>query len=198
MFRVFCQKDDYITLEVENGKWRTGALIYLVCRDSGWREYWWSYSQLAFASDKDAKLAESTIRKWTGNDKEYSRRTEFAVFEEYQNHIKHVRLMKKHKKETDIIDAEMEKFGELPDDYQTFIEEKVFKDDNYIFYDTKRKRAYCTSCKHTFILENKHLRHKTIGIMNTRDEVKHNHTVVCPYCNKFLQAKSEGMGPSDP
>ena len=26
LFRVFCQKDDYTTLEVDNSKWRTGAL----------------------------------------------------------------------------------------------------------------------------------------------------------------------------
>lgn len=193
LFRVFCQKDDYTTLEVDNGKWRTGALLYLVCRDSGWCEYWWNYSQLQFLSDKDAALVEKTLRKWTDNNEDYKERAAFAVFDRYQNHIKHVRLMKKHKKETDVIDAEMEKFGELPDDYQQFVEESVFKDDNYIFYDTKRKRAYCTSCKHTFVLENKHLRHETIGIWNKQDEVRHNHSVRCPYCNKFLHAKSEGM-----
>lgn len=193
LFRVFCQKDDYTTLEVDNGKWRTGALLYLVCRDSGWCEYWWNYSQLQFLSDKDAALVEKTLRKWTDNNEDYKERAAFAVFDRYQNHIKHVRLMKKHKKETDVIDAEMEKFGELPDDYQQFVEESVFKDDNYIFYDTKRKRAYCTSCKHNFILENKHLRHKTIGVWNNQDEVRHNRTVRCPYCNKFLYAKSEGM-----
>lgn len=193
LFRVFCQKDDYTTLEVDNGKWRTGALLYLVCRDSGWCEYWWNYSQLEFLSGKDADLVEKTLRKWTGNNDEFATRASFAVLDRYQNHVKHVRLMKKHRKETDVIDAEMEKFGDLPEDYQQFVEERVFKDDNYIFYDTKRKRAYCTSCKNTFILENKKLRHETIGIWNKQDEVRHNHTVRCPYCNKFLHAKSEGM-----
>lgn len=193
LFRVFCQKDDYTTLEVDNSKWRTGALLYLVCRNSGWCEYWWNYSQLEFISDKDAKQVESTLRKWANNNEEYKERAAFAVLDRYQDHIKHIRLMKKHKKETDVIDAEMDKFGELPDDYQTFIEESVFKDENYIFYSTKRKRAFCTSCKHTFILEDKKLRHETIGIMNSRDEVRHNRAVCCPYCNKFLMAKSEGM-----
>jgi hypothetical protein len=105
-----------------------------------------------------------------------------------------MRLEKKHKKITDVIDAQMEKFGELPDDYQTFVEETVFKADNYIFYDTGRKWAFCTSCKNTFILENKHLRHEKIGVWNNQDEVRHNRTVRCPYCNKYLTAKSEGMG----
>lgn len=193
LFRVFCQKDDYITLEVECGKWRTGALLNLVCRDAGWAEYWWNYEQLEFLSYADAKKTENTFRKWLKHNSECGDRPAFTLLDMYQNTIKAARLAKKHKKETDIIDAEMNKFGSLPDDYQTFVEETVFKDENYIFYATKMKRAYCTSCKHNFVLENKHLRHKTIGVWNNKDEVKHNRVVRCPYCNKYLYAKSEGM-----
>lgn len=194
LFRVFCQKNDYITFEVDCNKWRTGALLYLICRDSGWSEYWWNYHQLEFLTDKDAKRVESTLRRWNHNNMEYGERVAFTLFDQYQQNVKNARLMKKHKKETDVIDVDMDKFGGLPDDYQTFIEEKVFKDENYIFYDTRKKRAFCTSCKKTFILENKHLRHETIGVWNDQDDVKHNRTVRCPYCNKFLLAKSEGMG----
>lgn len=194
LFRVFCQKNDYITFEADSNKWRKGALLYLICRDSGWCKYWWNYYQLEFLADKDAKEVECTLRRWNGNSMEYGERDAFTLFDQYQQNIKIVRLMKKHKKETDVIDADMEKFGELPDDYQSFVEEQVFKDENYIFYDTKRRRAFCTSCKKTFILENKHLRHETIGIRNDQDAVGHNRTVRCPSCNKCLLAKSEGMG----
>lgn len=194
LFRVFCQKNDYITFETDCDKWRTGALLYLVCRDSGWSEYWWSYSQLEFLTDKDAKRVENTLRRWNSNNGDCGYRPAFLLMDQYQQNVKNARLMKKHKKETDVIDADMEKFGELPDDYQKFVEETVFKDENYIFYDTKKKRAFCTSCKKTFILKDKHLRHETIGIWNNRDDVKHNSAVCCPYCNKFLLAKSEGMG----
>lgn len=193
LFRVFCQKNDYITFEADCNKWRTGALLYLICRDSGWSEYWWNYHQLEFLTNRDAKRVECTLRKWNCNHREYGERAVFTLFDQYQQNVKNARLMKKHKKETDVIDADMEKFGELPDDYRTFIEEKVFKDENYIFYDTKKKRAFCTSCKKTFILKDKHLRHETIGIWNNRDDVRHNSAVCCPYCNKFLLAKSEGI-----
>lgn len=194
LFRVFCQKEDYITLEVECDKWRTGALLNLVCRESGWAEYWWSYEQLEFLSDTDAKKAEKIFRKWLNNKEEYDKRPAFTLLHRYQEDIKAKRLMRKHKKETDVIDIQMKKFGNLPEDYQLFVEEKVFSSENYIFYDTKAKKAYCTSCKKDFILENKHLRHKTIAVWNDRDEVRHNRTVRCPYCNKYLQAKSEGVG----
>ena len=193
LFRVFCQKNDYITFEVDCNKWRTGALLYLVCRDSGWCESWWNYHQLEFLTDRDAKRVENTLRRWNRNNIEYGERAAFTLFDQYQQNVKKARLMKKHKKETDVIDTDMDKFGELPEDYQTFIEEKVFKDENYIFYDTKKKRAFCTSCKKTFILKNKHLCHETISVWNDKDEVKHNRTVLCPCCNKFLLAKSEGM-----
>ena len=128
LFRVFCQKNDYITFEADCNKWRTGALLYLVCRDSGWCEYWWNYHQLEFLTDRDAKRVESTLRRWNHNNMEYEKRAAFTLFDQYQQNVKNTRLMKKHKKETDVIDADMDKFGEQPEDYQTFIEEKVFKD----------------------------------------------------------------------
>lgn len=194
LFRAFCQKNDYITLETDNDKWRTGALLNLVCRETGWAEYWWNYGQLAFLTEADATRAEKTFRKWLDNREDYDKHPAFTLLHRYQEDIKAQRLMRKHKKETDVIDRQMEKFGDLPKDYQTFVEETVFRAENYIFYDTKAKKAYCTSCKKDFILENKHLRHKTVGVWNDRDEVRHNRTVRCPYCNKFLQAKSEGVG----
>lgn len=194
LFRVFCQESNYITYETDCNKWRTGALLHLICKNSGWSEYWWNYNQLEFLTDKDARRVESTLRRWNHNSSKYKGRAAFILFDQYQQDVKNARLMKKHKKETDAIDADMKKFGELPGDYQTFIEEKVFKNENYIFYDTRKKRAFCTSCKKTFILENKHLRHETASIWNNQDDVKHNRTVRCPYCNKFLKAKSEGMG----
>lgn len=177
LFRVFCQKEDYITLEVECNKWRTAALLNLVCRDAGWAAYWWNYEQLEFLTAADARKAENVYRKWLEDKENHTNQTAFELLRRYQENIKAIRLAKKHKKETDIIDLEMEKFGNLPDDYQIFVEEIVFKDENYIFYNTKKKSAFCTSCKKNFILENKHLRHKTIAVWNNRDEVKHNRIV---------------------
>ena len=90
LFRVFCQKEDYITLEVECNKWRTGALLNLVCRDAGWAEYWWSYEQLEFLTDMDAKRAESTFRKWIKTRDECGARPAFALLRRYQEDRKSV------------------------------------------------------------------------------------------------------------
>ncbi len=85
LFRVFCQKNDYITFEVDCNKWRTGALLYLICRDSGWSEYWWNYHQLEFLTAKDAKRVESTLRRWNHNNMEYGERVAFTLFDQYQH-----------------------------------------------------------------------------------------------------------------
>ena len=84
LFRVFCQKNDYITFEVDCNKWRTGALLYLICRNSGWCEYWWNYHQLEFLTDRDAKRVESTLRRWNHNNMEYEKRAAFILFDQYQ------------------------------------------------------------------------------------------------------------------
>ena len=114
--------------------------------------------------------------------------------DEYQDKIKEWKLQEKHNKEKAEIDLQMEKFGDVPKDYDRFVREKVFGEEHYIFYSTANKSAYCTSCELDFELDKeKHLRHKKIPIWNGVDKVKHNHTVLCPYCGKYFKCKSEGM-----
>lgn len=195
LFRVFCQRDDYITLEVDCDKWRTGALLNLVCRDSGWCEYWWSYEHLEFLSDSDAKRAENTFRKWKKDNTDCGKRPAFTMLHRYQEDIKAARLAKKHKKETDVVDFHMDKFGDIPDDYQQWTEKVLFEEDNYMFYNRKTKKAYCTKCGWDFDIEEdgKRLSNK-IGIWYTNaTPIKHNMDTMCPYCNSFLLAKSENM-----
>ncbi len=195
MFRVFCQKCDYITLDVESGKWRTGALLNLVCRDSGYPEYWWSYAQLEFCHSKDSEIAEKTIRKWLKDKTEYEKRPAFSLLDKYQNNIKASRLAVKHKKITDVIDMQMEKFGGIPEDYQEWTEKVLFADDNYMFYNRKTNKAYCTKCGWDFDIQDggKKLSNQ-IGIWhNNALPIKHNSYTVCPYCHSCIEAKSENM-----
>ena len=195
LFRLYCQKEDYITLDVEKNTWRTGSLLNLTCRDSGWSEYWWNYGQITYLNENDVEVSNNFFAKLLNvKSSDFDNSHPFRSLDKYQNIIKNNRLEKKHRKITDVIDHEMEKFGELPKDYAHFVDEAVFRDENYIFYNTKEKIAYCTSCKYEFEVKDKHLRHKTIGIWNNRDIVKHNHAVTCPYCHKNLLCKSDGMG----
>lgn len=202
-FRTFCQMDDYITqdLSTDKTKWKTGAIDYL----TGYL-YWHRNSGnivIASAAEREVILFFlQDFRRMHGIDDQQRVIPHGAAvdgeienrIDEYQGKIKEWKLQERHKKEMAEIDQHMEKFGELPADYEQFVKETVFSSENYIFYSRPKERAYCTKCGHDFELRKEGLYHKRIAIWNDTDRIKHNGTVRCPYCNSFLMCKSEGMG----
>lgn len=202
-FRTFCQMDDYITqdLGTDKTKWKTGAVSYL----TGWLYWYCNSGNIVIASVRERKQIlgffrdfrkkngisdhEINIPKGAVVDSEIERR-----IDEYQDTVKKWKLQKKHRKEKAEIDLQMQKFGGLPADYSQFIKDAVFENENYIFYSRAKARAYCTKCGHEFEIRKDGLYHKKIAIWNDTDEISHNRTVRCPYCNKYLKCKSEGMG----
>lgn len=202
-FRTFCQMDDYITqdLSTDKTKWRTGAIDYLT------NYLYWHRNDgnivIASVQEREEILSflwdfrqryginhqQMVIPRGAAVDSEIGSR-----ICEYQDSIKKWKLQEKHRKEKADIDLQMEKFGELPADYEQFVRETVFGDENYIFYSRPKKRAYCTKCRHNFELRRDGLYHNKIAVWNDMDKVKHNNTVRCPYCNSRLICKSEGMG----
>lgn len=191
--RVFCQKDDYITQDLtqEKIRWKTGELNYL----AGYIYWQRNSGNICVASEEEQQLIYRKMMEWQGIVGANPYALPSDAVDEYQEKIKERRLTKRHQKEKDCIDARMAKFGELPGDYDVFVEEVVFKDENYIFYSLLQKTAYCTKCRHHFIIDGKkHLKGDGIPIWNDQDTVKHNKTVRCPWCNSYLQCKSVGMG----
>lgn len=202
-FRTFCQMDDYISqdLTTEKTKWKTGAVNYL----TGYL-YWHKDSgNVVIASVRERKVILDFLRDFRrehGIDDQKMTITRGAAvdnevenrIDEYQDSIKEWKLQERHKREKAEIDLQMEKFGPLPADYEHFVKETVFSGENYIFYSRSKGRAYCTKCGHDFELRKDGLYHKNIAIWNDIDQVKHNKTVRCPYCNQYLACKSECMG----
>ncbi|WP_300782002.1 PcfJ domain-containing protein [uncultured Acetatifactor sp.] len=202
-FRTFCQMDDYITqdLSTDRTKWKTGAIDYL----TGYLYWHRNSGNIVIASVAEREVILSFLqdfRRTHGIDDQQRAIPHGAVvdsevenrIDEYQGVIKEWKLQARHKKEKAEIDQHMEKFGELPADYEQFVKETVFSSENYIFYSRPKERAYCSKCGHDFELRRDGLYHKKIAIWNDTDQVKHNRTVRCPYCNSFLMCKSEGMG----
>lgn len=203
-FRTFCTFEDYISqdLTVKNTKWKYGAINSLAHY-----LYWYKKAgNIVVASIEERKVMMDFLNEFKAKYKvgDYKRCTQTNCvvdveienrIDEYQDKIKEWRLEKKHREITDKIDAEMEKFGDVPDDYPEFVHDTVFDEDNYIFYSMATKKAYCSKCGFEFkITKDKYLEHEIVGIWNHEDVVKHNHTVRCPHCNKFLHCKSEGIG----
>ena len=202
-FRTFCQMDDYITqdLSTDRTKWKTGAIDYL----TGYLYWHRNSGNIVIASVEEREAILSFLqdfRRMHGIDDQKRAIPHGAVvdsevenrIDEYQGVIKEWKLQARHKKEKAEIDQHMEKFGELSADYEQFVKETVFSSENYIFYSRPKERAYCTKCGHDFELRRDGLYHKKIAIWNDTDQVKHNRTVRCPYCNSYLMCKSEGMG----
>lgn len=202
-FRTFCQMDDYITqdLSTDKIKWKTGAIDYL----TGYLYWHQNSGNIVIASVAEREVILSFLqdfRQMHGIDDQkrvipHGAAVDCEIenrIDEYQGAIKEWKLQARHKKEKAEIDQHMEKFGELPEDYEQFVKETVFSSENYIFYSRPKERAYCTKCGHDFELRKDGLYHKKIAIWNNTDQVKHNRTVRCPYCNSFLMCKSEGMG----
>lgn len=203
-FRTFCQPDDYITqdLTTDKTKWKTGAVNYL----TGYLYWYRNGGNIVIASVKERETILGFLydfRKRYGIDDQKKPIPRGAAvdsevenrIDEYQDTIKGWKLAKRHQKEKEYIDSRMMKFGELPEDYGTFVEDTVFKDDNYIFYSLPQKMAYCSRCKHDFIIdEKKHLwGGSKLPVWNSRDLVKHNRAVMCPWCNSLFHCKSIGM-----
>lgn len=202
-FRTFCQMDDYISqdLTTDRTKWRTGAIDYL----TGYLYWHKDNGNIVIASIREREDILAFLhdfRKKHGIDDQEKKIPQGSVvdgevesrIDEYQSAIKEWKLHERHKKEMAEIDLQMDKFGELPEDYGEFVKDTVFSSENYIFYSRPRKRAYCTKCGHDFEMRKDGLYHREIAIWNTTDQIKHNRTVRCPYCNDFLTCKSEGMG----
>lgn len=202
-FRTFCQMDDYITqdLSTDRIKWKTGAIDYL----TGYLYWHQNSGNIVIASVTEREVILSFLqdfRQMHGiDDQQRVIPHDAAVdceienrIDEYQGAIKEWKLQARHKKEKAEIDQHMEKFGELPADYEQFVKETVFSSENYIFYSRPKERTYCTKCGHDFELRKDGMYHKKIAIWNDTDQVKHNRTVRCPYCNSFMVCKSEGMG----
>lgn len=92
------------------------------------------------------------------------------------------RTLKAHEKEKASIDYYMNKFRPIPSDYEDFVENVVFDEDNFIFYNTKKNTAYCTRCGSHFEIKK-----------DFKTSLKHNRSAVCPCCDKVTQCKSDGM-----
>ena len=189
VFRTFCQEDDYISQDLltEKTVWRTGSIKFLIYS-------FYSYGKrmtIATATLKDRETILKFIKKYEKRIRPFTEKMAIqGCLEEYQDRIKDQRLQKRYAKEMAEIDGQMMKFGCLPDDYQEFVENTVFADENYIFYNRKKAGAFCTGCKHEFELE------KGGYVSGEKDgqPLKHNSQSQCPHCGRTFQCKSEGMG----
>ena len=129
------------------------------------------------------------------------------IINDYQDGILAYRRDERRKERIRAIDREMEKFGELPEDFDDFIRREVFDGTNYIFYDRKKRTAYCSKCESDYVLTaDIDLGNAWWSPMNGMEEtgvgafaggeekMHHNGEAVCPVCRRRMICKAAGRG----
>ncbi|MBQ2801707.1 MAG: PcfJ domain-containing protein [Lachnospiraceae bacterium] len=104
----------------------------------------------------------------------------------WQNKIGEKRLKERRRKEREKIDEIMRKVPELPEDFDNFIENDLMKQANYIIYNRKDNKAYCTRCESDYTLDELEVKNNT----KTTHMGDYQH---CPYCRNWMKQISYGM-----
>lgn len=199
-FRTFCQEEDYITQDLteKKVKWRTGGFDYIT---TGWNySDWYKHgSGMVLASTEDGDTIKDFILGWrkrTNTDRDDAGFEFDDYIGAYHQDIRDKRLEEKHRKIREKIDSRMALFGDLPGDYQEFIEKTVFDEYNYFFYSKKDKKAFCTRCGHEYEIRPDGVYHRKIPVWNNVFTLKHNSDYICPHCgiDHPIKAKSMGYG----
>ncbi|MEM5770174.1 MAG: hypothetical protein AAGU32_18075, partial [Bacillota bacterium] len=165
IFELFISRKErnFITYDCQQKKWRTARLSLLNC--SGF----YTYGREKWASKTDTK----TIQNYLGSTQDA-----YGSLLAFQNQIRNEELKRRHRKETDPWDADLEQTPELPKDWQHWVS-KVGIPTNYIYYHYDKKGAkqgYCTYCE------------KEVPIWQPR----HNAEGRCPCCRRPITFKSVG------
>lgn len=153
----------FLTYDRVMGRWMTAKLDMVPWPDSVYR------SEKKWISEQGNRL----IRDYLGME-----HGGYRGLLDYQLQVRADELKRRHKKETDPWDLDLEQTPGLPKDWQRWVE-KVGVTENYIFYQYERKGAetgYCTFCE------------KEVEIRRPR----HNRTGHCLHCRHEVTFKALG------
>lgn len=182
--RIFFTDTDYITqdLTVSNVKWKTASMAYMFQYGTKFFE-WGNYgnwkSRIFTYTQEEQKLLDQFF-------KVYKRKDDVDIFSAvryFQQKVMDRRLEEKYRKETDPIDALMETVGEVPEDFENWINEEAMSFSHYLFYKAINKHeveAVCSQCKNEMVIDRRQHR------------VYNNEKGTCPFCGKKVTYKARG------
>ena len=156
-YRIFLHDGSYDTWETEAGKWRTANIEHL------WDFYEKSDAERAacgtfWYKESDREL----IVKFTGSEKQD---IPSAVLEWQQ--------YKKHRGETEIIDAAMSLIPEVPKDFEKWAMTDVLP--QYMYYEYGKRTGLCTCCGEHHEL---------------KEQPKYGEEGICPGCKRKVQYRT--------
>lgn len=153
---------EFITWDIRKEIWRTAKLDMLE-----WPEY--TYYSGRYINPEGNR----SIKRYLGAEE-----GGYKGLLNYQQEIRARELKRKHKRETEPWDLEMDKVPELPKDWLHWVDKQAVSE-HFIFYEYSRKGAregYCTWCE------------KTVPVTDP----KHNKHGTCRNCGHKIQYKARG------
>ena len=194
-YRIFCQMDGDITqrLDTDKVRWKQGSFWNLT---DGWYSSCFGYSHSPYpcVTTQDKARVRQFFEDYQKLHPEVSESMSHEDYEAYiyayQADIRRRRNVEKNRPMFEHVDAQMAMFGDLPEDYETFVNDTVFAGYDLLFYSKKANHAYCTHCGKEFNLHDEYL--EQTGLSFTEINPKHNEYLTCPHCGRRGQAKSEG------
>lgn len=149
-YLIFLSKDDFITKNLITGKWMESMIMNLgAIRYDCWEN--------GFYFDQTAEH----IEDFTGQPSD----NPFNMIADYQQSIRERQLQERHDKEKQEIDEVMSLIPTIPNDFESWIDQEVFKNKRFAYYDyapTKTVEAFCDYCGSSFIT--KRPKHQVEGI----------------------------------
>ena len=156
LFRFFTDKKTHQIYDVTKDIWRQGSLIYAMSGRSEYY-YWNDPEYCAGASAETVKAVREYFNVNYGSDSEIAK-----YINEFVRELSREKYDCAQERKAERIQKRMDMFPELPDDFDSFLREDVFK--KYIFMgkvEKGRKSGICTACGKKVSLEKK-IRHKTV------------------------------------
>lgn len=169
--RWACDKKNYYTYVFAAGTWTNRTMYYATHGYYGW------CSEPDIRLDKGSreiaeKFLEGTEEGWRGGHDAVSRlcRLEEKIRERKRDREQELKEER--------VYARVEKRGELPKDWESWLGNHVFLEERYLFYDgKKRKTGFCAHCGTEVPLDGKQ---------------RHNGRGKCPACGSRIWYKSKG------
>lgn len=159
VYRIFLSNTEnaYATFHTKERKWRKAKIANLEINNYRPGTY---YKNRIWISNEDSEVIKTYLGIQGANV--------FGIINDWQGATMH-------RKEIQKIDCIMCQITETPADLKEWITKDAFWNEQYLFYNAKEEKAYCTACK---------------KIIQTKMKSLHNHQVTCPECGRKVIAKS--------
>lgn len=173
LFRWVCDGKNYSTYLFQSRAWVSQGMYYAMYGYSGW------CSSVDIKLDQESKeIAKKFLESLEDKSGIYSCHGYANQLKDLEEHIRDQKRQRAWDQRRARTEERQRRRAPLPKDWDKFLDNKVFKEERYLFYNAKnRKTGKCAHCGEAVALDGKQ---------------KHNSYGKCPNCGSRIQYKAQG------